>query len=214
MKAGRSCASLRVIHTAVESLNKRDLEVQLPEVSLSDPALILYTSGTTALPKGVTHTHRTLLANVNVCRKSVPDVEKFLVMTQLAFASGIYLGLLTVIASGGTSVLAPAFDAPHVLDLIERFQCTSTFGLPSMVHLLLEEQARRPRQVRSIRTFLAAGDSVPMSTHQRFQDQFGFALRECLGMTETGCTMSNPAGAIRRGSLGKPVDGTEAHAER
>jgi long-chain acyl-CoA synthetase len=210
MEAGRSCASLRVIHTAVESLNKGELELQLPEVSLSDPALILYTSGTTALPKGVTHTHRTLLANVNVVRKSVPDLERFLVMTQLAFASGIYLGLLAVIASGGTCVLAPAFDAPHVLDLIERFQCTCTFGLPSMVQLLLEEQTLRPRQLRSIHTFMVGGDSVPLSTHERFQKQFGIALRECFGMTETSFTISNVAGAIRPGSLGRPLDGVEA----
>jgi long-chain acyl-CoA synthetase len=210
MEAGRGLASLRVIHTAVESLNKGGLEVQLPEVGLFDPALILYTSGTTAVPKGVTHTHRTLLANVDVQRKAVPDLERFLVMTQLAFASGIYLGLLAVIAGGGTCVLAPGFDAPHVLDLIERFQCTGTLGLPSMVQLLLEEQARRPRQVRSIRTFMVGGDSVPVSTHARFQEQFGIALRECLGMTETSITICNPAGAIRPGSLGRPADGVDA----
>jgi acyl-CoA synthetase (AMP-forming)/AMP-acid ligase II len=210
MEAGRGCASLRAIHTAVESPNRAELEIQLPEVSLSDPALILYTSGTTALPKGVTQTHRTLLANTDVRRKSVPDLETFLVMTQLAFASGIYLGLLTVIASGGTSVLASAFSAPHVLDLIERFQCTCTFGLPSMVQLLLEEQTARPRHVRSIRTFLVGGDSVPVSTQERFQEQFGIALRECFGMTETGLTICNPAGSIRPGSLGKVVDGVQA----
>ena len=210
MEAGQNCASLRAIHTAVESLTKGELEVQLPEVSLSDPALILYTSGTTARPKGVTHTHRTLLANVNVERKSVPDLERFLVMTQLAFASGIYLGLLPVIASGGTSVLAPAFDAPHVLDLIERFQCTCAFALPSMVQLLLEEQTLRPRQVRSIRTFMVAGDSVPLSTHERFQEQFGIALRELFGMTETALAICNPAGAIRPGSLGQVAPGVQA----
>jgi long-chain acyl-CoA synthetase len=210
MEEGRNCTSLRAIHTAVESLKKEDLEVQLPEVSLSDPALILYTSGTTALPKGVTHTHRTLLANVNIVRKFVSDFERFLVMTQLAFASGIYLGLLAVIGSGGTCVLAPAFDAPHILDLIERFQCTCTFGLPSMVQLLLEEQTLSPRQVRSIRAFFVGGDAVPLSTHERFQEQFGIALRECFGMTETSFVIGNPAGAIRPGSLGRPGDGVQA----
>ena len=144
-EAGRNCASLRAIHTSVESLNQGELEVQLPEVSLSDPALILYTSGTTALPKGVTHTHRTLLANVKIGRNALPDLDRYLVMTQLSFMAAIFYGLLTVIASGGTCVLVPAFDAQHVLDLIERFHCTSTFGLPSMVHLLLEDQTLRPR---------------------------------------------------------------------
>jgi long-chain acyl-CoA synthetase len=210
MEAGLSCQSLHAIHIVVEGLGKGEVEVELPQVSLSDPALIIYTSGTTALPKGVTHTHRTLLANVKIGQTSIPDLERFLVMTQLAFPSGVYLGLLTVIASGGTSILAPAFDAPHVLDLIQRFQCTCAFGLPSMVHLLLEEQTRRPRQVRSLRTFMVGGDSMPVSTHERFQEQFGISLRECLGMTETSLTICNPAGAIRPGSLGIPVEGVEA----
>jgi long-chain acyl-CoA synthetase len=131
-------------------------------------------------------------------------------MTQLAFASGIYLGLLAVIGSGGTCVLAPAFDAPHILDLIERFQCTCTFGLPSMVQLLLEEQTLSPRQVRSIRAFFVGGDAVPLSAHERFQEQFGIALRECFGMTETSFAIGNPAGAIRPGSLGIPGDGVQA----
>jgi long-chain acyl-CoA synthetase len=78
-----------------------------------------------------------------------------------------------------------------------------------MVHLLLEEQTLRPRQVRSIRTFMAAGDSVPVSTHERFQEQFGIALRECLAMTETSLSICNPAGAIRPGSLGRVVDSAE-----
>jgi long-chain acyl-CoA synthetase len=210
MEAGRNCASLHAIHTTVESLSQGKLEVQLPEVRLSDPALILYTSGTTALPKGVTHTHGTLLANVNVMQKSAPDFERFLVMTQLAFASGIYIGLLTVIASGGTSVLAPTFYAPHVLDLIERFRCTITFGLPSMVQLLLEEQTLRPRQVGSLHPFLVGGDAVPMSTHGRFHEAFGIDLRECFGMTETSLAICNPAGAIRPGSLGQVADGVQA----
>jgi long-chain acyl-CoA synthetase len=79
-----------------------------------------------------------------------------------------------------------------------------------MVQLLLEEQTLRPRQVGSIRTFMVGGDAVPASTHERFQDQFGIALRECFGMTETGFTIGNPAAAIRPGSLGRPGDGVEA----
>jgi long-chain acyl-CoA synthetase len=211
-EAGRSCPSLRVIHTTVENLDEEGPQLELPQVNLSDPALIIYTSGTTALPKGVTHTHKTLLANVKIGLNSIPDLDRFLAMTQLAYASGIYLSLLTVIGFGGTSVLAPAFDAPLALDLIERFQCTCTFGLPSMVQLLLEEQTLRPRQVRSLRTFMVAGDAVPVNTHGRFQEQFGIALREFLGMTETSLTICNPAGAIRPGSLGRPVEGVEAKA--
>jgi long-chain acyl-CoA synthetase len=78
-----------------------------------------------------------------------------------------------------------------------------------MVQLLHEEQARKPREVRSLRTFMAGGDCVPVSTQERFQALFGIPVREAYGMTETGPSAVNPVHAIRSGSLGKPFDGVE-----
>jgi long-chain acyl-CoA synthetase len=105
--------------------------------------------------------------------------------------------------------LVPVFDASLVLDLIERFEVTYAFGLPSMVQAMIEEQARKPRQVRSLRNFVGAGDSVPVSTQERFQSLFGIPVREAYGMTEIGPAISNPADAIRSGSLGKAIEGVE-----
>jgi long-chain acyl-CoA synthetase len=101
------------------------------------------------------------------------------------------------------------FDAGLVLDMIERFQCTYTLGLPVMVQSLVEEQGRNPRRVHSLRTFFAGGDSVPTMVQQRFQSLFGIPLREAYGMTETGLSLGNPADFIRPGSLGKPADGVD-----
>ena len=66
-------------------------------------------------------------------------------------------------------MIAPAFDAGLVLESVEEFRCDYMFGLPSMAQFLIEEQAARPRDVRSLRTFLVAGDSVAPSTQERFQ---------------------------------------------
>jgi long-chain acyl-CoA synthetase len=101
------------------------------------------------------------------------------------------------------------FDAPLVLDLIERFQVTYAFAVPSMVQALIQEQARKPRQVCSLRTFIAAGDCVPISTQERFQSLFAIPAREGYGMTEIGPAIANPADAIRSGSLGKAIPGVE-----
>jgi len=116
---------------------------------------------------------------------------------------------LPAILKGGTSVLVPAFNAPLVLDLIERFECTYTMGLPSLVQFMLEEQERQPRRVRSLRTFIAGGDSVPVAMQEHFQKLFGIPLREAYGMTESLPSLFNPADAIRPGSLGRVVDGAE-----
>jgi long-chain acyl-CoA synthetase len=200
---------LKVIHTTLETPDAGDLEA-LPVVNDDDPALLLYTSGTTARPKGVTHTHRTLSECIKLTHAYVTDgLESALVMTQMAFMSAMLVVLLPAMAKGGTGVLVPVFDASLVLDLIERFQVTYAFGLPSMVQAMIEEQARKPRQVRSLRNFVGAGDSVPVSTQERFQSLFGIPVREGFGMTEIGPAIANPTDAIRSGSLGKAIQGVE-----
>lgn len=202
-----SCLRLQ---SSLEGLDDDNDKIALPEVYDHDPALILYTSGTTARPKGVTHTYRTLLEGLSLVCSAAPDsLQTVLVMTQMAYISAICFVLLPAIVTGGTCVLVPAFDASLVLDSIERFQCSYTFGLPSMVQLLLEEQARNPRVVRSLRTFIAAGDCVPVNMQERFQALFGIPVREGYGMTETGPSVCNPADAIRSGSLGRALDGVE-----
>jgi long-chain acyl-CoA synthetase len=203
-----SAGQLNQIHTTLAY--EGDLR-PLPLVNDYDPALLLYTSGTTARPKGVTHTHRTLAECVKLSHAMVPNGDwlSVLVMTQMAFVSAMCMVLLPAIAKGGIGVLLPAFDAPLVLDLIERFKVTYAFALPSMVQAMIEEQARKPRRVRSLGTFIGAGDRVPVSTQERFQALFAIPVRESYGMTEIGPSISNPADAIRSGSLGKAIPGVE-----
>lgn len=209
-EARSACEQLDAIQTTLGAAYEGDL-LPLPVVNDDDPALLLYTSGTTARPKGVTHTHRTLSECVKLTHAMVPDGDwqSVLVMTQKAFVSAMCMVLLPAIAKGGAGVLIPAFDAPLVLDLIERFHVTYAFALPSMVQAMIEEQARRPRQVRSLGTIAGAGDSVPVSTQERFLALFGIPVREAYGMTEIGPSISNPADAIRSGSLGKAIQGVE-----
>lgn len=202
--------SLRAIYTSLDGLDAEIGKAILPQVAIDDPALILYTSGTTARPKGVTHSHRTLMEGVRlVCGETPPELEVVLVMTQMAFISSIIAGILPTIFLGATSLLVRIFEAPLVLDLIERFQCAFAFGIPSMVQSLIEEQVRRPRDIRSLHTFAAGGDAVPVAVLERFQATFGFQLRESYGMTEIGPSIVNPIKDLRPGSLGKAIPEVE-----
>ena len=179
------------------------LPALLPEVDPKQPALILYTSGTTARPKGVTHTHRTLL---ETARLLTPDPvghgDTLLVITQMMHVSGLSVGLLPALHQGATAVLLRTFNSAAVLDFIERFHCTFTLALPVMLRLVVEEQARSPRNVSSLRNVLAAGDTVPVELQRRFHDLFGIEVREAYGMTETAPVTLNPNAAIRTGSIG------------
>jgi len=181
----------------------------LPEIDPDQPAVILYTSGTTARPKGVTHTHRTLLEGVRLLTPDPigPD-EIVLTITQVAHASGLYAGVLAPLLQGSTTVLLRLFDPAAALDAIERFGCTYTTALPPMLQSMLEEQVRRPRTVSTMRNILAGGDTVPVPLQQRAKELFGVHIREVYGMTEVVPLTLNPLGNVRVGSIGPAVPNT------
>jgi long-chain acyl-CoA synthetase len=211
-EATAGCGDLR-LQTQVPTIPQTEMP-RLPEVDADQPALIIYTSGTTARPKGVTHTHRTLICTAEgMASIGVDGSQIILVMTTMMHASGLYCDLLPTILGGTTAVLAPAFEAGVVLDLIERFRCTFTVGLPTLLHYLLEEQSQRPRDVSSMRLVYAAGDAVPASLQARFQALFGIPLLESFGMTECiPICRSNAVEGIRTGSIGRPPQGIEVRA--
>jgi long-chain acyl-CoA synthetase len=206
-QARPACPSLRCILTELPALAAGD-GPSLAEVQEHQPAAILYTSGSTARPKGVTHTHRTLREAVRMIADDLLNGEDIvLTMTPMMHAIGLGVDLLPAISLGIPAVLLPAFDAGAVLDAIERFGCTFTIGLPALMQLVVEEQVRKPRDVSSLRTVLAAGDRVPVKLQERFAAIFGMALQEGIGMTETFPIAFNPKLAIRPGSLGVPNGG-------
>ena len=165
-------------------------DAALPEINPDQPAVILYTSGTTARPKGAIHTHRTLLENSRLMVAAVPldSCDRTLVATQMMHAVGLYMDLLPAIHSRGSAVLLPMFEAAAVLDAIERFRCSYFTILPALLHTAAEEQARNPRDVGSLTKLLAGGDTVPVSLQERVRILLGVEVREGYGMTEERLT--------------------------
>jgi long-chain acyl-CoA synthetase len=124
-------------------------------------------------------------------------------------ASGFYAVLLPAVMLGATIVALPGFDPAEVLDAIERHRCTFAITLPALMQFVCEEQARKPRDVSSLRIAGAGGDTVPVALQERFQTLFGIPLFECYGMTESLPITVNPLDAIRPGSTGRVTEGVE-----
>jgi long-chain acyl-CoA synthetase len=206
-----NCPDLEHIYTALPQLEAKELEgVALSEVTPDRVAAILYTSGTTARPKGVMHTHISLIAATELMSSlGVDETHTLLAATQMMHIAALSCALLPGISKGGTVVLLPAFDAGHCLDLIERWRCSFLGILPAMLRFVVEEQGRSPRDVSSMRICLAGGDTVPASLQERFRTLFGVPVRELFGMTESVPIACIREGAPRTGSVGPAPDAVD-----
>jgi long-chain acyl-CoA synthetase len=201
------CPDLQRIYTTIPPLETTESgNAGLPEITPDRVAAILYTSGTTARPKGVMHTHISLIAAAGlVCSLGLDETHVLLAVTQIVHIAALIAVLLPGIVNGGTVVLLPAFDASQSLDLVERWRCSYLF-LPAMLRFVVEEQSRNPREVSSLRLCLAGGDTVPVTLQERFRSLFGVPIRETFGMTETTAVTSIREDAPRNGSVGPALD--------
>jgi acyl-CoA synthetase (AMP-forming)/AMP-acid ligase II len=197
-----------------DALFAHDSGRPLPPVALDAGAVIIYSSGTTAQPKGVLHTHQSLWH----CARLFSEVAEFrsdervLLMSPMMHMSGL-LQLLMTLFIGGTAIIVPPLDPVAALDAIERARCTHMFGLPVAYHFMVREQERAPRRVDTIRSAFAGGDSVPVALIQTFLDAFGVPILEGHGMSECAPNIANSRIGFRPGSMGRPLPGVEARVE-
>jgi long-chain acyl-CoA synthetase len=183
---------------------------KLPAVAPDSLAVIIYTSGTTSRPKGVAHTQSALcetgLNGIRISQHLSRQVR--LCFLPMMHISGLWV-LATSLREGTPMVVLPKFEPAAVLDAIERFGCTITGGLPTMILSLVEEQAKRPRRVTSLGSVFAGGDAVSPLLQSRFKELFGTELLELYAMTELCPMCINLPGASRQGSVGRPMEGID-----
>jgi len=186
------------------------------EVSPSDLALIQYTGGTTAVPKGTMLTHRNLVANAVQVRHWIADAQegKEIILGVLPFSHsyGMTVCMNLAVCLASAIVLLPTFVTKDVLKAIYKYKPTFFPGVPTMYTALNDYPGVRKYRVSSIRACISGAAPLPIEVQEAFEKLTKGKLVEGYGLTEASpVTHANPLHGLRKaGFIGVPVPSTEA----
>ncbi|MFC3613429.1 class I adenylate-forming enzyme family protein [Lutimaribacter marinistellae] len=178
---------------------------------LTDEFNIIYSSGTTGLPKGIVQTHRARLhwAFSNAVEMGFTSTSRALTTTAL-YSNGTWLMMLPVLFAGGTLVAMEAFDVAEFLRLVPQEGITHTFMVPAQYGMVLDHPDLAGADLSSLRTLLSAGSSLRRDMKARIIEQISPGLYELYGYSEGFASMLKPhQHADKFATVGTPVLGFE-----
>ncbi|NMM80778.1 long-chain fatty acid--CoA ligase [Acidovorax sp. SRB_14] len=183
------------------------------EVGPEDLALLPYTSGTTGLPKGCMHPHRSIMHNAvagSLWGTGSPETVA-LAVVPMFHITGMVSVMHTAIYLGATLVVMPRWDRELAGRLISRWRVTSWTNIPTMVIDLLGSPNFARYDLSSLVYIGGGGAAMPQAVAQRLLEQYGLQYAEGYGLTETAApSHSNPPDRPKQQCLGIPFMGTDA----
>jgi cyclohexanecarboxylate-CoA ligase len=181
----------------------------------TDLALLLYTSGTEAAPKGVLHSHDSLVYEcwsiVDLC--AVTEADRVLMASPVTHITGILYGLHLPCMLGTSVVLQDVWNASQALDLIQRERCSFTVGATPFLHGLVHAPDLDTRDVSSLRAFGCGGADVPPALIRDAGRRLGVQAVRLYGLTECPTVTGSAVDADedrRAETDGRPIGSTEA----
>jgi malonyl-CoA/methylmalonyl-CoA synthetase len=192
----------------------------MPHLGATRRAMILYTSGTTARPKGVVTTHANIGSQIAALVEAWQwsSADRLLLALPLHHVHGIINGLGSALAVTATCEILPAFDATAVWGRLASGEVTVFTAVPTMYHRLIAAWESAPADVqrawsdgaRLARLMMSGSAALPVGILERWREITGHTLLERYGMTEIGMALSNPLRGERRpGFVGTPLPGVE-----
>jgi long-chain acyl-CoA synthetase len=188
-------------------------DAHLAQRDPGDPAVILYTSGTTGKPKGALLTHSNLLwnAQISVELHEIGPEDRLLGTLPLFHSFGQTCVLNAAFRRGAQVVLIPRFEPEAALDLIEAHGVTVFIGVPTMYVGLLNAESASRRNLSSLRLCVSGGASIPVDVLHGFEARFGCRVLEGYGLSETSpiATFNHLERPSKPGSIGTAIWGTD-----
>jgi len=194
--------------------NLEPLGSDLREPEPSDPFLLLYTSGTTAAPKGVVHLYRTMLGNgrVSAPEHGLRESSRVLCAAPLSHLYGLY-SLHCAWAVGACTVLLPAFKPDELASIVENLKPTALWTAPAHVAACRAAGAFERYEWSSLELAIVSGSIAPPSLIRYFAERLPrCAVTQLWGMTELQAGLYTRPGdpfEMSATSAGRPSPGTE-----
>jgi fatty-acyl-CoA synthase len=184
-----------------------------PQAGPDDMALLPYTSGTTGMPKGCIHTHRTLMPNVigGSLWGSASAESVSLGVVPMFHITGMLYGVLAPVYGGGTVVVMPRWDRELAGRLISRHHVSHFTCIPTMIIDLFGSPNYKSFDLSSLRYLSGGGAAMPQAVAARLQTEFGLTFAEGYGLTETAApSHANPPERAKLQCLGIPIFGVDS----
>ncbi len=184
----------------------------LPEVNEVDDALLLYTSGTTGVPKGVILSHKNMVSGgeYTTMAHGLTPADRALCSLPLYHINGEVVTAVTPLVSGGSVVMPHKFSVSNFWELISEYGCTWFSVVPTIISYLNSSTSLEDKNLNleKLRFGRSASSALPPSLHKAFEEKFKVPIIETLGLTETaGPVSSNPMNPSKRkyGSVGTAI---------
>lgn len=202
--------------TCWEKLAKHQPSEPFPNVGThrDDPAIWLFSGGTTGRPKAVVQSHRSFANTTEHYAKAAlgycaDDVT--LSVPKLFFGYATGSNLLFPFAVGATAVLFPEHPTAELLfEKIRKHRPTVLINVPTMINHMVTHQSASGTDLSCLRCCTSAGEALPVPLHERWSELFKVDLLDGLGTAEMWHVfLTNLPGAIKPGTLGKVIEGFE-----
>lgn len=185
-----------------------DSPVTYEVLEAEDTAALIFTGGTTGLPKAAEVSHRMIAWNtLNTVIHDITHNDVYLNVFPMFHTGGLFVYTLPQVIFGGTTIFIREFVPEQVLDLLEREKVTVFAGVPTMYQMLTQASNWEQADLSALRFCTSGGAPLPVPLVEKYTAEKGIRFKQGFGMTEfgPGIFALAPEDAIRKaGSIGRP----------